>query len=83
MDGFSDNAPRITGRAVLHGPPSAPCVAAWHARDAVISGDLKFAWLFDRTRNGKLRHRQMQCTFTPNATVPQSIFSMPGTVRHD
>ncbi|MFO0761376.1 MAG: hypothetical protein U0359_33165 [Byssovorax sp.] len=43
----------LTGAAVVHGSPSAPCVAAWEASGlaraplaAVIGGDLKHAWLF-------------------------------------
>src|SRR6185503_2951337 len=46
----------LTWGAVLHGPPSSPCVAAWDAASisapgspqvtAVLSGDLAHAWLF-------------------------------------
>jgi hypothetical protein len=46
----------LTWGAVVHGPPSSPCVAAWDAASfsapgspqvtAVLSGDLAHAWLF-------------------------------------
>lgn len=62
----------LTWGAVLHGPPSAPCVAAWDAIawgapgsppvTAVVSGDLEHAWLFR--------------TVTPDAAAPR-----PGSPR--
>jgi hypothetical protein len=62
----------LTWGAILHGPPSSPCLAAWDAVSfsnpgsppvtAVLSGDLEHAWLFR--------------TVTPDAPAPR-----PGSPR--
>ncbi|MCC6556489.1 MAG: hypothetical protein IT372_26315 [Polyangiaceae bacterium] len=53
--GLQDSLLLLTSSAVLHGTPSAPCVAAWEANAtgrlpvaAVLSGDLSHSWLFRR-----------------------------------
>jgi hypothetical protein len=81
----------LTGRAILHGTPTQPCVAAWHARNlgrhthrvAVITGDLSRAWLLRSTTAGSFDHHPMSCRLAPGATIDPAIWSEPGTLRID
>ncbi len=87
-----DSRVLLTDRAILHGTPEAPCVAAFHARElrrpdqrmvAIIAGDLKRAWLFRETPAGKrsLDYRPMRCALSPGAAIPAGVWQAPGTVR--
>ena len=92
VQGSVDEHVLLTEQAILHGTPEAPCVAAFHARQlrrpggtmvAIITGDLKRAWLFRETpsRNRSLDYRPMRCELSPGATLPASLWNEPGTLR--
>ena len=96
--GTSAGAPTLllTSSTVLHGTPSSPCVAGWHAHGAggsafraILPGDLTRAFLFRRaedearqTRAPRItvEYRPMTCRFDPQATVPEPVFAEPGTL---
>jgi hypothetical protein len=80
----------LTDYAVLHGTPERPCVSAWGAHviptgamTAIVSGDLKRAWLFRGTPEvaGAIDVRPMQCHYAPGTPVPGVVWSQPGTSR--
>lgn len=88
------DAPRtlLTGRAVLHGTPERPCVAAFDAEPVFfdggttpnegaifLPGDPEHAWLFRVTAAEQVEYRPMSCRFSPTAEVPAEVFRMPGT----
>ena len=84
----------LTGGSVVHGTPSSPCIAAWHAEEvaqgqarAILPGDLTHATLFrpvpDAARRGgrTIEYAPMTCRFDPDATVPVAVFKELGTSR--
>ena len=92
LQGAVDSHVLLTERMILHGTPQAPCVAALFARElrrpggplvAVLSGDLKQAWLFRETpgKERSLDYRPLSCQPSPGATVPARVWNEPGMVR--
>ncbi|WP_437280644.1 hypothetical protein WME90_08810 [Sorangium sp. So ce375] len=87
----------LTSTMVLHGTPSAPCVAGWEARaigrgprSAIIPGDLAQAWLFRAAASSAVSGgssgpavelRPMACRFEPGAEVPEAVWSEPAMAR--
>jgi hypothetical protein len=84
----------VTDRAVLHGTPAAPCVAAWQARSlggresaaavldgALLAGGETDGWLFRPTGDGTgVEHRPMRCELAPSAPVPEEAWREPGAM---
>jgi hypothetical protein len=81
----------LTGSAILHGTPAAPCVAGWHAtalsgrepRVAIVSGDLSQAWLFRESpgKVGSVDVQALACRWAPDAALPEPIWREQGAVR--
>ncbi|WP_438000185.1 hypothetical protein WMF26_10220 [Sorangium sp. So ce185] len=80
----------LTASTVLHGTPSAPCVAGWDARaigraplSAILPGDLAQSWLFRAAAGSSgatgtaIELRRMACRFEPSAKVPEAVWSEP------
>ncbi|KYF84034.1 hypothetical protein BE18_00520, partial [Sorangium cellulosum] len=80
----------LTASTVLHGTPSAPCVAGWDARaigraplSAILPGDLAQSWLFRAAAGSSgatgtaIELRRMACRFEPGAKVPEAVWSEP------
>jgi hypothetical protein len=77
----------LTGGAVLHGTPTAACLAAWELTDdggrvgGVVSGDLKRGWVFRRAETG--RPTGKPTLRAPAAAGPSAIEYRPMTCRWD
>ncbi|MBI4954718.1 MAG: hypothetical protein HY908_22040 [Myxococcales bacterium] len=82
----------LTDGAVLHGTPTAPCVAAFDALQLgseptvvrlVLRGDLAQAWLFRPVTDAPdaIEWRPASCRYNPSVPVPAELWREPGTTR--
>ena len=76
----------MTAEAVMHGTPTAPCVAGWRAITepqrgmnvvAIIAGDMS-GWLVRSKPKSSFAYRNMRCRLSPAAAAPAWVEGRQG-----